>query len=923
MTLFAKLRSYTRSLTRRSTVESDIEAELRSHIELRAADLERTGLTAAEAHRRACIEFGTVETHKANIRTSLGLRLLDELRADLRFAARMLRRSPGFTSVAIISLALGIGANTIIFTMAKGVLFDRLDVPRPSELRLLSIVTAKNSPVHNFWGDFFPVSGGQSSTTSFSYPIYQMMRDQNRANPASVLNDLFAFKTLNNVTATIDGRPYVSTAQLVSGNFFAQLSVVPALGRGIQPTDDAIPGSGAVTVISYGLWSRVFGRSPAVIGQTMQLNLIPVTIVGVAPEGFTGASSVQQGPDAFIPFAMQPVISPQSFASGKNGDLLSDKKVFWMQIMARARPGISDETVRAALEVLLAQGIRATVAVKNDDVMPRLEIGSGSRGLNSAGRNFSKPIYVLGALTGFVLLLACANLANLLLARSAARQREMSVRLALGASRSRVLRQVLTESLLLSFIGGIAGVTLGYFGRNVVPHLLSSSWEETPLNTHFDLRIFAFTATISLVTGVLFGLAPAWQATRANVSTALKDSASSATRRRRGLLGKGLVVFQIALSSLLVISAGLFTLTLVHLGSANLGFNPRNLLLFEVQAPASRYPSPKDVALHERIEERLARVPGVQSVTLTAETILANSMSNNGFFPADQPKPADDKTYAYVNDVGQHFFHIYNILILYGRGFSSTDTTHSPLVAVINQALAKQDYPGIDPVGKTFHAGDADGAIYQIVGVSADAKYANLRDDPPPTYYVLYNQQKEESGMTYVIQSGLSPAAILPSLRAAVAEVDKDIPLRDIRTQTEQIDATILQERLFATLTCAFGILALVLAAIGIYGIMAYTVARRTSEIGVRMALGAMPRQVRLMVLRESGWMAFVGIAIGIGASIGLARLVRAMLYGLSPTDPTTLIGTACLLFAMAVAAAYGPARRASRIDPMQALRHE
>jgi predicted permease len=555
--------------------------------------------------------------------------------------------------------------------------------------------------------------------------------------------------------------------------------------------------------------------------------------------------------------------------------------------------------------------------------MPRLEIGSGSRGLNSAGRNFSKPIYVLGALTGFVLLLACANLANLLLARSAARQREMSVRLALGASRSRVLRQVLTESLLLSFIGGIAGVTLGYFGRNVVPHLLSSSWEETPLNTHFDLRIFAFTATISLVTGVLFGLAPAWQATRANVSTALKDSASSATRRRRGLLGKGLVVFQIALSSLLVISAGLFTLTLVHLGSANLGFNPRNLLLFEVQAPASRYPSPKDVALHERIEERLARVPGVQSVTLTAETILANSMSNNGFFPADQPKPADDKTYAYVNDVGQHFFQIYNILILYGRGFSSTDTTHSPLVAVINQALAKQDYPGIDPVGKTFHAGDADGAIYQIVGVSADAKYANLRDDPPPTYYVLYNQQKEESGMTYVIQSGLSPAAILPSLRAAVAEVDKDLPLRDIRTQTEQIDATILQERLFATLTCAFGILALVLAAIGIYGIMAYTVARRTSEIGVRMALGAMPRQVRLMVLRESGWMAFVGIAIGIGASIGLARLVRAMLYGLSPTDPTTLIGTACLLFAMAVAAAYGPARRASRIDPMQALRHE
>jgi predicted permease len=619
---------------------------------------------------------------------------------------------------------------------------------------------------------------------------------------------------------------------------------------------------------------------------------------------------------------MQPVVSPWSTSSSKSGSLLTDKRRFWMQIMARAKPGVSDDTARAALDVSLAQAIRATMPLKKDDDMPTLALGSGSRGLNYAGGNYRQPIYVLSALTGFVLLLACANLANLLLARSAARQREMSVRLALGATRSRVLRQVLTESLLLSSLGGIAGLVLGYFGRNVIPHLLSSSWEETPLNTHFDFRIFAFTAAITLATGLLFGLAPAWQATRTNVSAALKDSASASTRRRKGLLGKGLVIFQIALSSLLVVSAGLFTLTLVHLGSANLGFDPRNLILFEIQAPQSRYPSPQDVTLHRRIEERLARIPGVQTITLTATPVLADSTSRNTFQPTDRPNSEADG--AHVNEVGHRFFETYSIPIRYGRNFNSTDTPSSPPVAVVNQALVKQFYPGVNPIGKTFSTGDGpNDLVYQIIGISADAKYANLREMPPPTYYTLYDQQKEEPGMTYVVQTRLSPAVILPAIRSAVQEIDKDLPLRDTRTQTGQIDATVSQERLFATLTLAFGVLALILAAIGTYGIMAYTVSRRTSEIGVRMALGAQPRQVRLMVLRESGTMAIIGVAVGIAASIALARLVRSMLFGLTPTDPAILIGTACLLFAMAVIAAYGPARRASRIDPMQALRHE
>jgi predicted permease len=523
-------------------------------------------------------------------------------------------------------------------------------------------------------------------------------------------------------------------------------------------------------------------------------------------------------------------------------------------------------------------------------------------------------------------LLACANLANLLLARSAARQREMSVRLALGASRSRILRQVLTESILLSSLGGIAGFALGYLGRNIIPHLLSSSWQPTPLNTRFDLRIFAFTAGVSLLTGILFGLAPAWQATRTDVNTALKDAAHSATRRRKGLAGKSIVVFQIALSMLLVVGAGLFARTLINLNTTSLGFDPHNLLLFSIQAPPARYPAPQDVALHQRIEERLAAVPGVQSVSLIENPLIAHNISDTSFWPTGQPKPTGDNVDRNVNGVGQNFFETYRIPILYGRSFGPTDTANSPLVAVINQSLAHAVFPGVDPVGKTFntnlHQGDRE-AIYQIIGVSADAKYDQLQEDPPPTFYTLYRQAKAEEFIAYTVKTQLSPAAILPALRNAVQSIDKDLPLRDIRTQTEQIKDSISQERLFATLTAGFGILALTLACIGIYGIMAYNVARRTNEIGVRMALGARARQVLFMILRESSWLAILGVTAGLIAAITLTRFIGSMLYGLKPSDPTTLIGATLILLTIVIAAAYGPARRASRIDPIIALRYE
>ncbi len=377
---------------------------------------------------------------------------------------------------------------------------------------------------------------------------------------------------------------------------------------------------------------------------------------------------------------------------------------------------------------------------------------------------------------------------------------------------------------------------------------------------------------------------------------------------------------------LLVVGAGLFARTLINLNTTSLGFDPHNLLLFSIQAPPARYPAPQDIALHQRIEDRLAAVPGVQSVTLIENPLISHNISNTLFLPTDQPKPTGDDRDRDVNGVGRSFFETYRIPILYGRSFGPTDTASSPRVAVINQSLAHSVYPGVDPVGKTFtsnrHQGDPE-ATYQIIGVSADAKYDSLQGEAPPTFYTLYRQAKEEQFITYTIKTQLSPAAILPVLRNAVQSIDKDLPLRDIRTQTEQIEASISQQRLFATLTASFGILALILACIGIYGIMAYNVARRTSEIGVRMALGARTRQVLFMILRESSWLAVLGIVAGLAAAFGLARFVRTMLYGLQPTDPTTLILAALLLLVIAIAAGYGPARRASCIDPMQALRHE
>jgi predicted permease len=900
-------------VSRAGELNRQISEELEFHIESYAEDLVRGGLPRDEAMRQARAELGSVAARKEDCRSAWGAGFFDELRGDLRFAIRMLAKSPGLAAIAISSLALGIGANTVIFTVAKHMLLDRLSVPHPEQLRMLWCTESDDVAVKGFWGYFESTPGGPDVTTSFSYPIYRQLRKQNHS-----LSDIFAVKPFGRMTATIDGRAEAVSTEMISGNYYAALGVRPTLGRAIGEADDGEPGSGPVIVISDRCWTNRFARSPAVIGKVVSINLTPMTIVGVNPPGFTGAYDAMMSPDIFLPFSMQPIAAPNGPQS-----LLTNPDEWWVMMMGRTRPGVSDPAAEAALNVAFDAAVRATVNVKKDAKMPRLMVRDGRRGQNQEAE-MSKPVYVLQGLAAFVLLLACANLANLLLARASARQREMSVRLALGARRGRILRQMLTESLLLSLLGGAAGLVLAYVGRNAIPRMMTDPWGQLPFDGRIDWGIFAFAVAISVATGLLFGLAPAWQATRVHISSGLKDSAQTVTHRRRGIGGKTMVVVQVSLAMLLLVGAGLFVRTLLNLGYAHLGFNPDHLLLFDIEPPATRFPAPKDVALHRDLEQRLAAVPGVDAVTLSREPLIAGNISQSQFIPAGDAKSKPRE--AEFNVVGERFLSTMGIPMVEGRSFNAGDTETSRKVAVVNRKLAEEFYPNADPVGQTFTTDLKDTTPITIVGVCGDARYDRVKSDIRPTYYMPYRQQDDPNGgmqMTYEISTRMSAAAIVPSLRTAVASVDAGLPLLDIRTQQQQIDSTMRPERIIANLTAGFGVLALVLASIGMYGIMAYTVSRRTNEIGIRMALGARPRVVLGMVLLEASKLVAIGIVAGTCAALGMGRLIASMLYGLKSWDPATLALSGTLLIGVAMAASWIPARRAAGVDPMRALRHE
>lgn len=841
--------------------------------------------------------------------------------ADLRFALRQLVKSPGFAAVAIVSLALGIGASTAIFSLVNAVLLRSLPVRGPEELVLFRYIDGPHGTMARAgenWAITDPATG-RFSSTSFSIPMWERLRQQRTA-----MAEVFAFAPFNRVNVLVDNQPEtVGLGQFVSGNYFGGLGVSALLGRTLTPDDDRLSASPAA-VISYRYWAARFGRDSGVLGKTIQINRVAVTIVGVTPEGFEGAMQVGESADLSVPLALHPLFSPDA------GQTRTQPWYWWVRVMGRLAPGVNAVQARAALEPVFQQAARegwlawSEQHAADDPVtpeVPALALDAGAQGENNRRHEYAQSLRALMVLVALVLVAACANVANLLLARATARRREIALRLALGASRVRIVRQLLAESLLLAAAGAALGIVFARWSRDVLLALpLSGPGTPSTLEMPLDGRVLAFTVALAAVTALLFGLAPALRATRLDLVAEFQGGARQLGRGTRSRLSQGLMVLQIALSLVLLVSTGLFVRTLRNLQAIDPGFDPRHLVLFRVEA--SGYAVDRMSLLHARVQERLARIPGVESVTFSRVGLLGDGRMSRRVTVAHLPP---DNLNLDINALAPGFLHDMGIPLLLGREFTPQDDASAPRVAIANEAFVRHYFGAANPVGQRIRFGNTPssaGQEIEIVGVSRDAKYTALRRPAPATVYVPA-AQLPGSTANFALRSTVAPGVLYAEIRDALRDIDATLPLIDFRTQEAQMARLDAQETLFARLSGLFGAVALSLACVGLYGLMSYAVARRTGEIGLRMALGALPDDVVKMVIRESLALVALGIVCGLAAAAGTGRLVATMLYGLSPVDPLTYAVVALLLLAVAIAAALLPARRAAKISPIIALRSE
>ncbi|MEW6206896.1 MAG: ABC transporter permease [Acidobacteriota bacterium] len=852
---------------------------------------------------------------------------------DLRYGIRMLVKAPGLTAIAVLSLALGVGANTALFSVIDAMLLRKLPVKEPDRLVLFKSIWGENFSPGSYSGSGLSDESGRRVRTSFPHQTLTAFRQQQGA-----LADVFAFGNVAlNVNA--DGEAQVVSGQAVSGNYYTALGVQPLLGRVMSEDDDNTQAS-PVVVLSHRYWQRRFGGDASVIGKQINLNNVSFTIIGVTPQGFEGAMQVGQSMDVSIPIAWEPQVSAER--SRMTG------AVWWLKLMGRLNPGATAEQAQASLEsvfhqsvlehraarqaVLQARGIQSVLQPLDPKDYPLLGVDSGSQGEMFTRQFYQRPLFILLGVVILVLAVACANVANLLLARAAARQREIAVRLAVGASRFRLIRQLLTESVLLAGVGGALGLL---FALWIKDGLLSvSGWGGRgmgALDARLDMRVLGFTMTVSLLTGILFGIAPAWRATRVDLTPALKDSARSSSAASRSLLSKSLVVAQVAVSLLLLVGAGLFLRTLLNLQRVDTGFNTRNLLLFSVDPALIGYKNERRANLYRQMAERLEAAPGVQSVTFSREPLLAQSSSDSSFYLPGVTVGADGRATpsgdVYIHRVRENFLEAMEIPLLAGRGLTTRDDDRAAKVAVVNQTFARRYFGEENPVGKRFGFDSKKPDEIEIIGLARDAKYARQRDEIPPTAYLPWLQALGSLGeATFEVRTSNDPMAMVAAIRAAVRDVDGNLPINNIRTQAEQADETLAMERLFAKLLSLFGLLAQQLASIGLYGVLAWSVSQRTREIGIRQALGASRGDVLKMILRQGMTLTTIGIVLGLAGAYVLTKYLASltgMLYGIEPTDPVTFGVIAMLLTIVALAACYIPARRATRVDPMVALRCE
>ncbi len=826
------------------------------------------------------------------------------LTADLRFALRTFRKSPVFVVVALLSLALGIGANTAIFTLVDQLMLRLLPVKNPEQLVAL-------------WGrgDHY---GGNNGRYKLSYPMYCDFRDKNQ-----VFDGMFgSWDTALNLN--FDGRTERIAGQLVTGSYFPVLGVGAALGRVLTPEDDKIKGGHPVVVLSYRYWITRFAGDPGVIGKKLSVNGYPMTVIGVSQAGFDGTDPANS-PQVRLPMLMEHQVN----APSKN---LEDRRFRWVSVFGRLKRGETMEQARAGLQPLFHQTIEWEVQQKEFSKTAPLtrekflkmwiDLLPASKGLSNLRQQFSNPLLVLMSIVALVLLIACANVANLLIARATARQKEIAVRLALGAGRSRIISQLLTESLLLALAGGVAGVVLAVWIDRALIGFLPAGTSDLAISTTPDWRVLAFALGISLLTGLIFGLVPALQSTRPNLAPTLKDSVGSIAASGSVALRKALVAAQVSLSLLLLIGAGLFIRSLQNLRDLDPGFRTKNLLTFAVDPTSNGYPKERSQQFYRQLKESLDSIPGVESSSLAVVPVLENNEWDNWVSVENfTPKPGEWID-PHVNYVYPDYFKTLDVPIIAGRDFRITDGPSAPKVAIVNEKFAKQ-YFGGNPLGRHLGMGGDPGTKLdiEVIGVVRDSKYESMRDEMPLEVFTPYLQRTFENSMSAYVRTARDPEQIFSIVRKVVSGIDSNVPMYRVKTLEKQLDNSLITERLVAILSSAFGLLATLLAAIGLYGVMAFTVARRTREIGVRMALGAAASDVIWLVMKEVFVLVAIGIGVALPLAFGLTGLVKAQLYGIAPNDPASLVFATLGISAVALLAGYVPARRATKIDPMRALR--
>lgn len=903
-------------LLRRAELERDLDEEMRHHLAL--------GEEERGSREAALRQFGNVTRLKEQSRAMWSWTYLEQLAQDCRYGFRTIAANKTFSTLAILSLALGIGANTAIYSFMDTLLLRSLPVSDPPSLAVVNWGA-------NRTGRDFVMRGMSGSTWSddkyreiagiFPFPAFELIRTNSRA----VFSSVFAYYPTRKVNVMVKGQAEQASGEFVSGDYFRGLEVSPAAGRMIIPDDDRA-GAPAIAVLAFAYSQRRFGDAASAPGQSILINNVPFTVAGVAPPGFFGVDPAA-APDFYIPLHTNLLLPIRARATDPQAYL--DQNFYWIEMMARLRPGISLTQAQAALGPLFHQWVASTAANDRERAtLPELLIREGATGLNTLRRLYSKPLYVLLAMVGLVLAIACANIANLLLARASARRREMAVRLSMGAGRFRVIRQLLTESVLLASIGGIVGVAFAIWGIRFLTLLLANGNPDFNLRPELNWHVLGAAVALSLLTGLLFGLAPALQSTRADVMPALKESRAgqpgSPHSFGRASLGQMLVVTQIGLSLLMLVAAGLFARTLSNLQAIQLGFNRENVLLFKMNARQAGHRDPEILTFYTNLQKRFSAIPGVRAASASHSPLLGAGTWSGWVVPVGQQR----KVSTHILMTAPDFFKTMQIPVVLGRAFDDRDQPGSQPVAIVSEAYVKRNFSDRNPLGQHIvitRRPPMENPDLEIVGVAKDTRYGALKGEFRDIAYVPFNQSTyypvEE--MTFALRTSGDPLRYVNTVRAIVSEADARAPVTEVRTQAAQIDQMMNQEIIFARLCTAFAVLALLIACVGLYGTMSYTVARRTGEIGIRMALGAQRGAVVWMMLRQAFVLAVAGLAIGVPTVLTISRFVESFLFGVKPNSADTLVLAVVVLLSAVLVAGYVPARKASRIDPMTAVRHE